>query len=398
MQREKKCRACNSKDLFLTFDLGHMPPPGNYLKNTLENSNVYPVEMYVCKDCGLGQLLYDAPKEELFNNYTFKTSVSKSYLDHSRNFLYKNLEKVQGGSRWVLEIASNDGYLLKEFIKYKVDVLGVEPANNLNLYAACAGIPVYNSYFGTETALNIFKLKGFPRLIIANNVFAHVPNIQDFTQGLATLCGEDTEIVIENPTIMNILLDGHFDTIYHEHYSYLSANAVSKLAEKYGLVLFDVERTHTQNGSNRYWLGKNKTVKQSVVDMIKFELDNGLLSPKAWDVTVQNVQDKLKNFYSTVEKIIGSGGIVCGYTASSKANTVLLSAGIKKGWISAIADDSKEKQCKYMPNIKIPITSLDEMLSYQPTDIIVFAHNIYKEINEKIKDKGSYARVWNWYV
>ena len=391
-----KCKSCDGENLFEAFKLKDMPPPGHFLKDLNQTEYSYPVKMLICSQCGLGQLSYDVAREDLFDYYTFKTSVSKSFVKHSVEYVNENINKIKS-SDWVLEIASNDGYMLKEFINRGVDVLGIEPAKNITLYASVDGVPTYNGYFDKDLAKQIFDLKGFPRLIIANNVFAHVPNIKDFAEGLAVLCGPKTEISIENPTIMNILLEQHFDTIYHEHYSYLSVNAVSQLFDICGLSLFDVEQISTQNGSNRYWVKKDGVLSERGLFIKEEEVKAGLFDKNAWQNSYNIVINKLKKFKNSIDEINSSGGRVCGYTASSKANTVLLSAGVDEGSILCIADDASEKQNKFTPKIHIPVVSFEKMLDLNPTHIVIFAHNIYNEINNKIKLSSSNAWVVNWY-
>ena len=246
-------------------------------------------------------------------------------------------------------------------------------------------------------AQDILKEKGYPKLIIANNVMAHVPNIQDFMNGISILCSDETVVSVENPTIMNILEKDHFDTIFHEHYSYLSCNSVSRLANLFNLKLFDVEFLTTHGGSNRYWLSKNKEQKSIVNETILYEYQTGLMNKESWKISYDRIKSNVEKFYNKVVDLNNSGSIICGYTASAKSTVLLNFAQIKRGDIKAIADDAVEKQDHFLLGPSIPITSMEKMLLLNPTDIIVFSWNIYDEIKNKIVAAGhKNINVWVW--
>jgi hypothetical protein len=392
-----KCRACGSGDLFLAVDLGLMPIAEEVLFHETDKSELFDTKMFICNICGLGQLSENVSKERIFNNYPFKTSYSKSMLSHSKSFAessikYLNLKKGD----WVLEIASNDGYLLKYFKDYGIDVLGVDPAKNIAIYGICDGIPTITDFFGTKLAKEILRVKGYPSLIVANNVMAHVPDIKDFIKGIALLCNDETVVSIENPSIMNIFQKNQFETIYHEHYSYLSCNSIDRLAKAFDLILFAVEKTPMQGGSNRYWLSKTKQPANLTFKNINDEINDGLFNQSIWKNYQNKLNNDVKNFNNKVERLHKIGSIICGYTASSKAVELLNFAKVKKDWISCIADDSFEKQGKYLPGINIPIVSMDQMLRKDPTDIFIFSWNLYDEIFDKLRLAGYNGNIWKW--
>ncbi len=398
MVKYMKCRACDNENIFLAIELGNIPIAGDF--EEFDNPNPYLVEtnMVVCRQCGLGQTSIDLDPKQLFNYYMFKTSVSKSFLEHSRKYAEKVIEDFNiTKDDWVLELASNDGYMLKIFKEKGIDVLGVDPAKNIAMEATMDGIPTLSKFFGSKLAKQILSKRKPPKLIIANNVLAHVPNIQDFMNGISMLCSEETIVSIENPSIINILEKDHFDTIFHEHYSYLSCYSVSKLANKFGLELFDVEKISTHGGSNRYWLSKSKERKQVVNEIIDEELNIGLLNSEKWQNTFNRIKNNVDKFNKKVLDINNAGGIICGYTASSKSTVLLNFAGIKRGAIKAIADDVFEKQNHFVPGPAIPITNMEDMLKHNPTDIIVFSWNIIDDIKKKISDAGHpNINVWAW--
>jgi hypothetical protein len=392
-----KCRACDSKNLFVGIDLGSLPIAGE-LSNNL-NTESFETKMLICKECSLGQVSLDIDRSRLFSYYRFRTSYSQSFMEHSEKFVYTCLEKMSFSPKkdWVLELASNDGYLLKMFQHHDIDVLGVDPATNISMYAICDGVPTINQFFGSELAKEILRIKGYPKLIVANNVLAHVPDIQDFMKGISILCGDNTMVSIENPSIMNILNEDQFDTIYHEHYSYLSAYSVSKLANKFGLKLFDLNKYPVHGGSNRYWLSKNRSQLPSVFENIEDELNYGLLNENKWLELSNRINNKIIKFKSKIKDIKLNGGAVYGYAASGKASIVINFAGLNQDDINCIADDSFEKQGNLVPLANIPVTSLENMLKCNPTDIVIFSWNIYEELKQKIIKAGhSNINVWCW--
>ena len=389
------CRACNSINLFTAIDLGLQPLAGGFIK-TAEAAPVYPNKMLVCKNCGLGQLSTDIEPSELYKNYNWRTSTSASYLEYIFEFADRHIIPSVKPGEWVLEIASNDGYLLKYLKHNGIDVLGVDPAQNISRYAICDGIPVLTEFFNAELAEDILKIKGSPKWIVANNVMAHTPDIQSFMAGISVLCDSDTVVTIENPTIMNILDHDHFDVIFHEHYSYLSAHAVAKLANRMGLSLFNVQSVPPQGGSNRYWIKKGGEPTDGVRVAIREELAYGLLDEQKWLETQKRITQKANSFSGKVEGIYQSGGVVCGIGASAKSTVVLNFANIQRHRITAIADDVREKQGHFVPGPIIPIVGVNEMLSFNPTDIIVFAWNIREELENKLRNLGYTGNVWVW--
>lgn len=392
------CRACNSNSIFDAIDLGNIPIAAGFAKHSTDKPDLYETKMVVCQSCGLGQISIDLDESSLFSYYNFRTSISKSFLEHSKQYCDMVIQKYNiKNTDWVLELASNDGYMLKYFRQKGIDVLGVDPAKNLAFYSALNGVPTISEFFNSELAKNILKEKGYPKLIIANNVLAHVPNIQDFMKGISILCSEETVVSIENPTIINILEKDHFDTIFHEHYSYLSCNSVSRLANKFNLNLFNVEFINTHGGSNRYWLSKSKEMDDIVKNTIGYEINAGLMNKDSWSITYSRIKNNIALFQKKIEDLNNNGAVICGYTASAKSTVLLNFAKVKHNQIKAIADDAIEKQNHFLLGPNIPITSIEDMLSLNPTDIIVFSWNIYDEIKNKILKMGyTNTNVWVW--
>lgn len=393
-----KCRICNSTNLFSAIDLGNLPIAGELLNSAECIPDIFQVHMLICQNCTLGQLSKNINPSRIFERYGFRTSYSELFLEHSKKFVEECLSKISfNKSDWVLELASNDGYLLKIFKEKGIDVLGVDPSSNISMYAICEGIPTITDFFNSRLAKEILRIKGYPRLIVAKNVLAHTPDIKDFMEGISILCNESTIVSIENPSIMNILNNDHFDSIYHEHYSYLSANSVNFLANEFKLRLFDIKRYDVHGGSNRYWISKNNIVQNSVKEMIAVELQDGILNKGKWNMSKNRIDIKIKKFQDKINNIINNGGVICGYAASGKASTIINYSKIDPGQLVCIADDSFEKQGKFFPNLNIPVVSLEEMLSYNPTDIIIFSWNIYEDLKNKIlKYTDRDIKIWCW--
>jgi hypothetical protein len=352
--------------------------------------------MLVCLDCGLGQLSVDIEPDELYSTYNWRTSTSRSYVTYARKFANDHIIPSLSDNDWVLEIASNDGYLLSYLNNKGVDVLGVDPAKNISMYAIADGVPVLVDFFSRELAEKILELKGYPKWIVANNVMAHTPDIKSFMEGISLLCNEDTVVTVENPTIMNIINYDHFDVIFHEHYSYLSATAVDSLAKDCNLVLTDVEHTPPQGGSNRYWIKRSGTQSANTSELLSKELSQGLLDKNVWSNINTALRYKADEFLIKATETVASGGILCGIGASAKSTVLLNYAKVEQGSFSAVADDVAEKQGFYIPGPNIPVVSLEDMLAIEPTDIVVFAWNIKQELESKLRAKGYTGRVWTW--
>lgn len=390
------CRYCNGTNIFDAIDLGTIPVAGSFLKTYEEKYDLIETKMVVCSDCGLGQISKDIEPEKLYQKYNWRTSTSNSYIKYIHNFADQYIIPNVSKNEWVLEIASNDGYLLKYLKDKGIDVLGVDPAKNISMYAICDGVPIITDFFNSEIAKEIVRLKGHPKHIIANNVMAHTPDINSFVKGLSILANNNTIITVENPSIINILTHQHFDVIFHEHYSYLSNYFVDNITKNNDLVLFNTESVDIQGGSNRYWISKNKQVLESVNKAIQIEKDCGLLDKDTWQSVYYNIKENIASFKNRVKSINNQGGIVCGFAASAKSTVTMNFAGIEPGQIKFIADDVMEKQNHIIPGSMVPIVSLEKMLSVNPTDIVVFSWNIYKEIKNKIIEAGSNANIWVW--
>ena len=396
---EKFCRGCLGKDLFSAIDLGSLPIANELLQTKGDTIEKFPLHLRVCLDCALGQVADVVTPERIFRDYRYLSSMSTTFLKHASDFVDEQIrEGILLPGEWVLEIASNDGYLLKNFIPSGIKTIGIEPAKNVAEISREFGIETISEFFSSKLASQLLRNHGYPKLIIANNVMAHVPDLMDFISGLAVLCGPTTRISIENPSLSNILVGMQFDTIYHEHYSYLSASSVSKLGRLHGLGLFRVEQLNIHGGSNRYWLQKlasDNVIESSVKETINDEMNIGLFNAKEWSNYSSRVSKVLTDLHDWLRTSVESDKRVYGYGAAAKASTVLNSIDLEPNLVNAIADLSLEKQRRFMSPHGIRIISPEELFLEEPTDVIVFPWNIKSEIASFLRSNlGDQVRIW----
>jgi len=393
------CRGCLGRNLFSALDLGELPIANELLLTSESGIEKFPLHLRVCLDCHLGQVADVITPERIFRDYRYLSSMSSTFLKHASDFVD---ERVREGNflpdDWVLEIASNDGYLLKNFLPFHIKAIGVEPAKNVAEISRNLGIETISEFFSSELALELLHKHGYPKLIIANNVMAHVPDLIDFVKGLAILCGPETQISIENPSLANILIAMQFDTIYHEHYSYLSASTVAIISEMNNLRLFKVEELTIHGGSNRYWLSRlvpGGHIDPSVEKVLKSEINAGLFDSNTWASYASSVSTILNEFLAWLRSGSENGRRIYGYGAAAKASTILNAIDVETNLVLAIADVSLEKQQRFMPPHGTKIISPQDLFSSEPTDIIIFPWNIKSEIANYLRaNLGEEVHLW----
>ena len=390
------CRACGESPLISIFELGSHPLPSEYGATVFSEMDAFPLELKICTKCGLGQIGEYVSRERIFHSaYPYISSASSTWVTHTTNFANQMCAslKLEKGSL-VVELASNDGSLLAAFQNLGMNVLGVEPATDLANLANLQGIPTLTEFFGEEVAGEIKSKYGEPKLIVANNVFAHVPDMLDFTMGLNTLTGDETVITIENPSFVNLLNNSLFDTIYHEHYSYITAHSVSTIANRCGLRLNHVEKLKTHGGSNRYWLSTSGTVSNSVQEMLEEEKIKGLFDPNVWEEFAKKSQKSIDGLRDwLIDRRLNSDTVVA-YGAAHKGNTFLNAVGNESRYIKYVVDASIEKQGKFLPGSKIPVLPPEKLQSGLPTDVLILPWNIEEELTQRIRELAPNARIW----
>lgn len=388
-----KCRFCNNELIHEFIDLENAPPSNSYIaKDKLNNIEIfYPLKVFICNKCLLVQIDEYKKSEEIFSdNYAYYSSFSSSWLEHSKKYSEMIIEKLQLNSNsFVTEIASNDGYLLQYFVQKNIPCLGIEPTTNTTLEAEKKGVKSLVTFFNSELAYTIQESD----LIIGNNVLAHVPDINDFVKGLKIALKPKGTITMEFPHILNLIKFGQFDTIYHEHYSYLSLLTVIEIFKTYGLCVYDVDEIETHGGSIRIYATHDSIgIKTSgkVVDLLFKESQYNLhkiegylsLQEKAF-----NIKLDFLDFLISAKK---SNKKVIAYGAAAKGNTLLNYCGIKKDLINFVVDKSQFKQGQYLPGSHIPIVDISKINEVRPDYIIILPWNLKKEIMDEL----SFTKEW----
>lgn len=393
-----KCRHC-AAELTLPFvDLGSAPPSNAYLSSEQLNKpeTTYPLKVMVCESCWLVQTQDFARADELFDqDYAYFSSTSKSWLLHAQRFSQMAIERFGvDQDSFVVEIASNDGYLLRNFVAANIKCLGVEPTASTSQAAAELGIAQCRAFFGHELAKDLVANGKSADLVVANNVLAHVPDINDFCRGVATILKPDGVVSFEFPHLLNLIKEKQFDTIYHEHFSYLSLVAVQRILTSVGLEVFDVETLPTHGGSLRVFAAHKsaRTVSASVARMRENEREFGLEKPETYTAFQHQIERLRDDFLSFLLAAKASGKSVAAYGAAAKGNTLLNFAGIRADLISYVVDAAPSKQGKFLPGSHIPIHAPSYLQDHRPDILIILPWNIASEIatqNQELRALGT---------
>ena len=380
---ETNCRACDRELGPTILDLGEQPLSNELISKPMDGDlEAWPLELKICTFCKLGQIGEFASPSRIFSEYTYFSSTSTYWLAHSKEFAKKTIEKLNlNKTSLVLEIASNDGYMLQYFQEFGIKVLGIEPAKNVAEVAINKGIPTDVDFFGYKKAIELIENGLVPDLVICNNVVAHVPDINDFFEGLAVLINHGSTISIEAPSLLEMLKGNMFDTIYHEHFSYLSINAIQYLSDKYGISLQEVENIPTHGGSIRYWLGKQYSKNERVESAIH-ELSMGINDRDLHEQFRVNSERAILEFKNWVN---GNRGSILGFGAAAKATVLLNAAQVNSNDIKYVIDSNQYKQGRFIPGCNIEI--VEPLVGYnsEPKKIIVFPWNIATEVSTQIR-------------
>ncbi len=393
-----KCRFCQNPLTLTLIDLGNAPLSNGYLdKVTITKPEVfYPLKVQICDKCWLVQADSFSPPSEIFHqDYAYFSGVSKTWLSHCKKFTNNMISRLNLTSNdLVVEIAANDGSLLNFFKEFGIDCLGVEPTASTALAARKKGLEILQDFFGNNLAKTIKQQYGNANLLIANNVLAHVPDINDFVKGFTSLLAPNGIASFEFPHLLKLIKGVQFDTIYHEHFSYLSLHTVEKIFKHNGLNIFDVEQLSTHGGSLRVYAQRADTGTQSISDNVATILLNEKISGVEGTQLYSSLQDKADKIkYELLSFLIAAkqqGKKVIGYGAAAKGNTLLNYAGVKPDLLAAVVDRSSAKQNKYLPGSHIPILAEELLKEIKPDYILILPWNIKIEITEQL----SYIRSW----
>ncbi|MGE3541417.1 MAG: class I SAM-dependent methyltransferase [Candidatus Tectimicrobiota bacterium] len=392
-----KCRHCHAPLEHTFLDLGFAPPSNAYLSAPeLRAPELYfPLKLHVCTACWLVQTEDYARAEELFRpDYAYFSSTSQSWLDHAARYTAQITRRLGlGPHSFVIEVASNDGYLLKNFLAQGIPCLGIEPTAGTAAAARALGLTVLEDFFGTALAQHLAQSGQQADLIVGNNVYAHVPDINDFTAGLRVALKPGGTITLEFPHLMRLMEDIQFDTVYHEHFCYLSVYTVLQVFQQAGLRIFDLEELPTHGGSLRIYGCHHDDARPQtaqVPEMLAREERYGLrtlATYQAFQTQANRVKDDLVAFLIAQKR---AGKSIAAYGAAAKGNTILNYAGVKPDLLPFVCDAAPSKQGKYLPGSHIPILPPEALRARQPDTVLILPWNIADEVTRQ----HAYVRTW----
>lgn len=395
--RSFRCRFCAAPLRESFVDLGMSPLCQTHIapEDLHEMEPFYPLHAYVCTQCFLVQLQEFVSPQSIFTEYAYFSSYSTTWVEHARRYAEMAITRFGLGSRSkVMEIASNDGYLLQHFVASGVPVLGIEPAANVAKVALDKGVPTTVRFFGRDTAAEIAHEHGRPDLLLGNNVLAHVPDLNDFVAGMKILLAPNGVVTMEFPHLRRLMAENQFDTIYHEHFSYFSFVAVEKVFAHHGLTMFDVEELPTHGGSLRIFArhAENEAlpVGANVMALRQREIDEGFLTLAKYRSFGDQVMQTKRKLLAFLIDARQRGKKVVGYGAPGKGNTLLNYCGIRTDFLDFTVDANPYKQGKFTPGTRIPILAPDTIREARPDYVLILPWNLKDEISQA----ASYIGEW----
>ena len=399
MTAKGTCRFCNAQLQHTFADLGMSPVSNANIReeNLKSVEPFYPLHAYVCNNCFLVQLEEFQAPDDIFNDdYAYFSSYSESWLEHARNYSMMMMERFNfNQNSLVVEMASNDGYLLKNFVEKNIPVLGIEPAENCATAAREVGVHSIVEFFGVATA-NDLVAKGYRAdLLIGNNVLAHVPDINDFVGGQKIMLADSGVITIEFPHLMRLMENNQFDTIYHEHFSYLSLLTVEKIYAAHDLVIFDVDEIPTHGGSLRIYARHDSDTGKPVTDRVtalrQREIEAGLTDITTYTAFSEQVKETKRKLLEFLIEAKRSGKTIVGYGAPAKGNTLLNYCGIRNDFLEYTVDLSPHKQGRYLPGTHLPIRAPEAIRQTRPDYLLILPWNLKDEIMEQMANIRSWG-------
>jgi 2-polyprenyl-3-methyl-5-hydroxy-6-metoxy-1,4-benzoquinol methylase len=387
------CMCCGTPLRHTFVDLGMSPLCESYL--SAEQLNLvepfYPLHVYVCEKCFLVQLEEFVSPEHIFTEYAYFSSYADSWIEHMRRYADAITDRLGLTKKsFVVEVASNDGYLLQHFVKKGIPVLGIEPAANVAKVAVEKGVPTLVKFFGEQTAKELAAEGKQADLICGANVLAQVPEPNDFVRGLKTLLKPGGVITIEFPHLMKLMAENQFDTIYHEHFTYLSFLTAETLFKAQGLTLFDVEELPTHGGSLRIYARHTEDTSKPMTEraqaLRKREVDAGLLKLETYEGFREQVKETKRKLLDFLISAKRAGKKVVGYGAPGKGNTLLNYCGIRTDFIDFTVDRSPYKQGKFLPGTHIPILAPEKLREARPDYVLILPWNFKDEIVQQLQD------------
>jgi SAM-dependent methyltransferase len=391
------CRHCGASLALTVVDLGKSPLCQTVLTTQqLEQPEVfYPLHARACERCWLVQIPEFVPPEDIFTEYAYFSAYSDSWVEHSRKYVDAMTERLAlGNDSFVVELASNDGYLLQHFLPLGVPVLGVEPAQNVAEAAIARGVPTMTEFFGAELGRRLASERGHADLVLGNNVLAQVPDINDFVAGVAALLAPTGTATFEFPHLAKLIEHLEYDTIYHEHFSYFSLHAIRSIFGAQGLELFDVEELPSHGGSLRVFLRHFRAggeCARAVAEVLAREDAQGLRNPETYLRFAEGVRESKRALLELLIGLRRDGKQVVGYGAPGKGNTLLNYCGIRSDLLEYTVDRNPYKQGKYTPGTHIPIYSPDMLAETAPDVILILPWNLATEISRQLSYTGRWG-------
>ena len=400
MTRQKPvCRFCAAPLDHVVLDLGEQPLANAFLRESelARPEDRYRLSVLFCDRCLLVQTDTNVPPEKIFSNYIYFSSYSQVWLEHAKAYCEAMIPRFDLGPRTrVIEAASNDGYLLKNFVARGIPCLGIEPAANVADVARGAGVPTECVFLGEETARAVVASGGPAKLVIANNVLAHVPAINDFVAGLRALLAEDGVLTVECPHLARLIEGVQFDTIYHEHFFYFSVAAIERIFAAHGLRLFDVEQLSTHGGSLRIFAERAdsrslRPVSEGLAALRAWERDIGIGQRQYYDGFTRRVQATIASIRGFLDRAKRDHQSVVAYAAAAKGNTLLNACGVTKDDVAYVVDSNPHKQGLYLPGTHIPVYAPERIAETRPDFVLILAWNLRDEIARLMKPIGSWG-------
>jgi SAM-dependent methyltransferase len=387
------CRFCAAPLRRSFTDLGMSPLANAYRSaEQLQDAEAfYPLHVYVCERCLLVQLPAAASPAEIFSDYAYFSSYSESWVEHARRYVDAISERLDlGNDSRVVELASNDGYLLRWFVERGIPVLGVEPAANVAAVAEENGVPTLVEFFGRGVGERLAREGSGADLIVGNNVLAHVPDLNDFVAGIAALLKPGGVVTMEFPHLLRLIEETEFDTIYHEHFSYFSFLTVREVFAHHGLTLFDVEELPTHGGSLRIYGAVDRPETERPGELLARERDAGLDAMPAYEAFDERVREAKRSLLAFLIEAKRERRSVVGYGAAAKGNTLLNYCGVRSDFLDYVVDRSPHKQGLFLPGTHIPIEAPERVAESRPDYLLILPWNLTREITEQM----AHVREW----
>ncbi|MFC4001659.1 methyltransferase domain-containing protein [Prauserella oleivorans] len=390
------CRLCGATDLAGVVDLGATPPCERFLtRQQLDEPEVtYPLHLRVCTECWLAQIPPLITPEETFTEYAYFSSYSHSWVEHARQFVHSAIERIGlDEDSFVVEVASNDGYLLRHVVDEGIRCLGIEPSVNVGQAARDTGVPTLTTFLGPQTGAEVRAAHGPADLVVANNVYAHIPDVVGFTRGLRNLVADDGWVSIEVQHLLTLIQKVQYDTIYHEHFQYYTVESARRALAVGGLSVVDAELLETHGGSIRVWARPVEVAgppSARMLDVLAHEKAAGLHDLSGYREFAAQVSRVRLDLLRFLTDAVAGGETVVGYGAPGKGNTLLNHCGIRPDLLAYTVDRNPYKHGRYTPGTRIPILPPEQIERDRPDYVLVLPWNLRKEITEQL----SYLDQW----